>query len=67
MSNGRETKEPTPSTKDLPKASKDEKHLTRGIENPPLSGVEFNTIIHILCLIALLVSAYYAFQTLKLS
>lgn len=67
MSNVRETQEFTLSSKDLPKASKDQKDITRNVENPPLSGVKFDTFIYVLGLIALLVAAYYSFQMLKLS
>ena len=67
MSNERETNEPTLSSKDLPKASKDQKHITRDVENPPLSDLKFDTFIYLLGLIALLVAAYYSFQILKLS
>lgn len=67
MSNERETNEPTPSSKDLPKASKDQKDLTRNLENPPLSGVKFDTFIYVLGLVVLLVAVYYTSQMLKLS
>lgn len=67
MSDGRETNEPAVSRKDLPKASKDEKNITRKVEDPPLSGVEFDTFIHALCFMAFIAAAYYAFQTFKLS
>jgi hypothetical protein len=66
MSNERETREPTLSNKDLPKASKDEKDPTRTIEDPPLSNVKFDTFIYILALVALLVAVYYASLTLKI-
>jgi hypothetical protein len=67
MSNERETSQPTISSKDLPKAGKDEKDPTRKVENPPLSGVEFDTFIYVLALIALLVAVYYTSLTLKVS
>lgn len=67
MSGERETNEFTLSSKELPKASKDQKDITRNVEHPPLSGAKFDTFIYILCLIALLVAAFYTFQTLKLS
>jgi hypothetical protein len=67
MSNERETNQPTLSSKDLPKASKDQKDPTRKVENPPLSGVKFDTFIYVLALIALLVAVYYTSQTLKVS
>ena len=65
MSDERETKEPTLSGKDLPKASKDEKDPTRKIENPPLSNVKFDTFVYVLALIALLVAIYYTSLILK--
>jgi len=55
------------SSKDLPKASKDQKDPTRKIENPPLSDVKFDTFIYVLALIALLVAVYYISLTLKIS
>jgi len=67
MSNERETNEFTLSSKDLPKASKDQKDITRNVEDPPLSDVKFDTFIYVLGLIALLVAAYYSFQILRLS
>ena len=67
MPNERGTSEFTLSSKDLPKASKDQKDITRNVENPPLSGVRFDTFIYVLGLIALLVAGYYASQILKLS
>lgn len=67
MSNERETSEFTPSNKNLPKASKDQKDPTRTVENPPLSGVKFDTFIYVLALIALLVAVYYTSLTLRVS
>ena len=67
MSNERETNEPSLSSKGLPKASKDQKDITRRVEHPPLSSVKFDTFIYVLGLIALLVAVYYTYQTLKLS
>ena len=67
MSNERGTNEYTMSSKDLPKASKDQKDPTRKIENPPLSDVKFDTFIYVLALIALLVAVYYISLTLKIS
>jgi len=63
----RETSESTLSSKELPKASKDQKDIAHNVEHPPLSGVKFDTFIYVLGLIALLVAAFYTFQTLKLS
>jgi len=65
MSNERETNEFTLSNKDLPKAGKDQKDPTRKLENPPLSGVRFDTFIYILAVIALLAAVYYASQVLN--
>ena len=67
MSNERETKKPTLSSKGLPKASKDQKDITRKVEHPPLSDVKFDTFIYVLGLIALIVAVYYALQILKVS
>jgi len=67
MSNERETNEFTLSSKDLPKASKDQKDPTRKVENPPLSGVRFDTFIYVVALLALLAAIYYTSETLKLS
>jgi len=65
MSNERETNEFTMSSKHFPKADKDQKDPTRRLENPPLSGVKFDTFIYILALISLLTAVYYISLTLK--
>ena len=62
MSNEREI---NPSSKDLPKASKDQKDPTRRIEHPPLASVKFDTFVYTLAFIALLAGVYYTFQTLN--
>jgi len=67
MSNERATNEFALSSKDFPKASKDQKDPTRKVENPPLSAVSFDTFIYVLALLALLAAIYYTPQTLKLS
>jgi hypothetical protein len=65
MSN-EQAREVNVSNKDLPKASKDEKDPTRKIEHPPLANVQFDTFVYVLASIALLIAAYYVFQTQKL-
>jgi len=67
VSNERDTNEFTLSSKDLPKASKDQKDPTRKVENPPLSDVKFDTFIYTLALIAFLVAVYYTSLTLNVS
>ena len=67
MSNERETNEFTVSSKDLPKASKDQKDPTRKIEHPPLSSVKFDTFVYVLAFIALLAAVYFTSLTLKIS
>jgi len=62
MSNEQEI---NPSSKDLPKASKDQKDPSRRLEHPPLASVKFDTFVYALAFIALLVGVYYAFQTLN--
>lgn len=66
MSNERETNEITLSSKDLPKAGKDQKDPTRKV-NPPLSDTNLDTFIYVLALLVLLVSVYYTFLILKVS